>query len=80
MALNEFQCSGARWGYSALDSNNPNIHLHIAWREYLEKSHHDFIAHRLSRGSGKRNRIVVFDGGEIIADGDHDSLIQQQWD
>ena len=23
------------------------------------------------------DRIVVFDGGEIIADGDHDSLIQE---
>jgi len=60
---------------SALDSNTEH-HLHIALAEYLKNRTTIIIAHRLS-AVRQADRIVVFDGGEIIADGDHDSLIQQ---
>ncbi|MDO8825092.1 ABC transporter ATP-binding protein [Methylophaga sp.] len=61
---------------SALDSNTEH-HLHIALADYLKNRTTIIIAHRLS-AVRQADRIVVFDGGEIIADGDHDSLIEQQ--
>jgi len=60
---------------SALDSNTEH-HLHIALADYLKNRTTIIIAHRLS-AVRQADRIVVFDGGEIIADGDHDSLIQE---
>jgi len=60
---------------SALDSDTEH-HLHIALADYLKNRTTIIIAHRLS-AVRQADRIVVFDGGEIIADGDHDSLIQQ---
>lgn len=60
---------------SALDSNTEH-HLHIALADYLKNRTTLIIAHRLS-AVRQADRIIVFDGGEIIADGDHDSLIQE---
>jgi ATP-binding cassette subfamily C protein len=60
---------------SALDSNTEH-HLHIALADYLKNRTTIIIAHRLS-AVRQADRIVVFDGGEIIADGDHDSLIHE---
>ena len=60
---------------SALDSETEH-HLHQALAEYLENRTTLIIAHRLS-AVRQADRVIVFDGGEIIADGDHDSLIRQ---
>ncbi|KKL94398.1 hypothetical protein LCGC14_1865070 [marine sediment metagenome] len=60
---------------SALDSDTEH-QLHTALEAYLENRTTIIIAHRLSAVK-QADRIVVFDGGDIIADGDHDALIQQ---
>lgn len=60
---------------SALDSETEH-HLHQALADYLENRTTLIIAHRLS-AVRQADRVIVFDGGEIIADGDHDSLIRQ---
>lgn len=60
---------------SALDSDTEH-HLHEALADYLSNRTTIIIAHRLS-AVRQADRIVVFDGGEIIADGDHDSLIDE---
>lgn len=61
---------------SALDSDT-EFNLHEALAEYLKDRTTIIIAHRLS-AVRQADRIIVFDGGEIIADGDHDSLIHQE--
>lgn len=60
---------------SALDSETEH-HLHQALEAYLENRTTLIIAHRLS-AVRQADRVIVFDGGEIIADGDHESLIRQ---
>ena len=60
---------------SALDSDT-EYQLHTALESYLENRTTIIIAHRLSAVK-QADRVVVFDGGEIIMDGDHDSLIGQ---
>ena len=60
---------------SALDSDT-EFQLHNALEQYLENRTTIIIAHRLSAVK-QADRIIVFDGGEIIAEGDHDSLINQ---
>ena len=61
---------------SALDSDT-EYQLHTALESYLENRTTIIIAHRLSAVK-QADRVVVFDGGEIIMDGDHDSLISQE--
>lgn len=61
---------------SALDSET-EYHLHMALEQYLQGRTTIIIAHRLS-AVRQADRVVVFDGGEIIAEGDHDSLIRQE--
>lgn len=61
---------------SALDSDT-EFQLHEALNAFLADKTTIIIAHRLS-AVRQADRIIVFDGGEIIADGDHDSLISQQ--
>jgi ATP-binding cassette subfamily C protein len=61
---------------SALDSDT-EFQLHTALEAYLKNRTTIIIAHRLSAVK-QADRVVVFDGGEIIMDGDHDSLISQQ--
>jgi ATP-binding cassette subfamily C protein len=61
---------------SALDSDT-EFQLHNALESYLENRTTIIIAHRLS-AVRQADRVVVFDGGEIIMDGDHDSLISQE--
>jgi ATP-binding cassette subfamily C protein len=61
---------------SALDSDT-EYQLHTALESYLKNRTTIIIAHRLSAVK-QADRIVVFDGGEIIMDGDHDSLINQE--
>lgn len=58
---------------SALDSDTEHL-LHEALADYLKDRTTIIIAHRLS-AVRQADRIIVFDGGEIIAQGDHDSLI-----
>jgi ATP-binding cassette subfamily C protein len=60
---------------SALDSDT-EYHLHMALEQYLQDRTTIIIAHRLS-AVRQADRVVVFDGGEIIAEGDHESLIRQ---
>lgn len=60
---------------SALDSET-EYHLHMALEQYLQDRTTIIIAHRLS-AVRQADRVVVFDGGDIIAEGSHDSLIQQ---
>lgn len=60
---------------SALDSDT-EYQLHTALKSYLENRTTIIIAHRLSAVK-QADRVVVFDGGEIIMDGDHESLISQ---
>jgi len=60
---------------SALDSDT-EYHLHMALEEYLRDRTTIIIAHRLS-AVRQADRVIVFDGGEIIAEGDHESLIRQ---
>lgn len=60
---------------SALDSDTEH-RLHQALETYLQGRTTIIIAHRLS-AVRQADRVVVFDGGEIIAEGDHDSLIKQ---
>lgn len=60
---------------SALDSET-EYQLHNALENYLQNRTTIIIAHRLSAVK-QADRIIVFDGGEIIAEGDHDSLINQ---
>ncbi|AFJ02897.1 Lipid A export ATP-binding/permease protein MsbA [Methylophaga frappieri] len=60
---------------SALDSDTES-QLHEALADYLSDRTTIIIAHRLS-AVRQADRIIVFDGGDIIADGDHDSLIKQ---
>lgn len=61
---------------SALDSDT-EYQLHTALESYLKNRTTIIIAHRLSAVK-QADRVVVFDGGEIIMDGDHDSLINQE--
>jgi ATP-binding cassette subfamily C protein len=61
---------------SALDSET-EYQLHNALENYLKNRTTIIIAHRLSAVK-QADRVVVFDGGEIIMDGDHDSLIQRE--
>jgi ATP-binding cassette subfamily C protein len=61
---------------SALDSDT-EYQLHTALESYLENRTTIIIAHRLSAVK-QADRVVVFDGGEIIMDGDHESLINQE--
>ncbi|WP_297809065.1 ABC transporter ATP-binding protein [uncultured Methylophaga sp.] len=61
---------------SALDSET-EYHLHMALEEYLQGRTTIIIAHRLS-AVRQADRVVVFDGGEIIAEGDHESLMRQE--
>jgi ATP-binding cassette subfamily C protein len=60
---------------SALDSETEH-HLHEALQTYLENRTTLIIAHRLS-AVRQADRVIVFDGGEIIAQGSHDELISQ---
>lgn len=61
---------------SALDSDT-EYHLHMALEQYLQNRTTIIIAHRLS-AVRQADRVIVFDGGDIIAEGDHDSLIRQK--
>jgi ATP-binding cassette subfamily C protein len=61
---------------SALDSET-EYHLHMALEQYLQGRTTIIIAHRLS-AVRQADRVVVFDGGEIIAEGDHESLMRQE--
>jgi len=61
---------------SSLDSDT-EYQLHTALESYLKNRTTIIIAHRLSAVK-QADRIVVFDGGEIIMDGDHDSLIGRE--
>jgi ATP-binding cassette subfamily C protein len=58
---------------SALDSETEML-LHEALAEYLEGRTTIIIAHRLS-AVRQADRVVVFDGGKIIAQGTHEQLI-----
>lgn len=60
---------------SALDSDTEH-QLHRALADYLKNRTTIIIAHRLSAVK-QADRVVVFDGGEIIAEGDHESLLRQ---
>jgi ATP-binding cassette subfamily C protein len=60
---------------SALDSETEH-HLHQALEAYLADRTTLIIAHRLS-AVRQADRVIVFDGGEIIAQGNHDDLIAQ---
>jgi len=61
---------------SSLDSDT-EFQLHNALESYLKNRTTIIIAHRLSAVK-QADRIVVFDGGEIMMDGDHDSLMDQE--
>ena len=58
---------------SALDSDTEML-LHEALADYLEGRTTIIIAHRLS-AVRQADRVVVFDGGKIIAQGTHEQLI-----
>lgn len=58
---------------SALDSETEML-LHEALADYLEGRTTIIIAHRLS-AVRQADRVVVFDGGKIIAQGTHEQLI-----
>ena len=60
---------------SALDSET-EYHLHMALEQFLQGRTTIIIAHRLS-AVRQADKVIVFDGGEIIAEGDHESLIRQ---
>ena len=58
---------------SSLDTET-EARLHQAMREFLRERTTLIIAHRLSAVK-QANRVLVFDGGRIIDEGDHDELI-----
>ena len=60
---------------SALDSNTEH-RLHEAMSEFLADRTTLIIAHRLS-AVRQADRILVFENGHIVEEGDHDSLMQQ---
>jgi len=62
---------------SALDSETEML-LHEALAEYLEGRTTIIIAHRLS-AVRQADRVVVFDGGKIIAQGTHEQLISDSF-
>lgn len=60
---------------SALDSETEH-HLHVAMAGFLSGRTTLIIAHRLS-AVRQADRILVFENGHIVEEGDHDSLMQQ---
>lgn len=60
---------------SALDSES-EVAIQQALEELMEEKTVIAVAHRLST-LRKMDRILVFDNGQIIEDGTHDSLVQQ---
>jgi ATP-binding cassette subfamily C protein len=60
---------------SALDSDT-EARLHQALRDYLRGRTTLIIAHRLS-AVRQADRILVFENGRIVEDGDHDGLMRQ---
>ncbi len=61
---------------SALDTTTES-RLHEALREFLESRTTIIIAHRLSAVK-QADRVLVFEDGEIVEQGRHDDLIDQQ--
>jgi ATP-binding cassette subfamily C protein len=60
---------------SALDTATESL-LHTALNEFLKNKTTIIIAHRLSAVK-QADRVFVFDGGRIIEEGHHDSLIRE---
>ena len=60
---------------SALDSDTEH-RLHLAMAEFLKVRTTLIIAHRLS-AVRQADRILVFENGYIVEEGDHDSLMLQ---
>jgi len=60
---------------SALDSDTEH-HLHVAMTGFLSGRTTLIIAHRLS-AVRQADRILVFENGHIVEEGDHESLMQQ---
>jgi len=61
---------------SALDSET-EFQLHRAMREFLKDRTTLIIAHRLSAVK-QANHVYVFEDGNIIEQGNHESLIEQK--
>ncbi|MGD2119413.1 MAG: ABC transporter ATP-binding protein [Chromatiales bacterium] len=61
---------------SALDTTT-ETRLHQALRDFLKQRTTLIIAHRLSAVK-QADRVLVFEDGEIVEQGHHDELIQQQ--
>jgi ATP-binding cassette, subfamily C, bacterial len=60
---------------SMLDTHTEAL-LHQAMRTFLRGRTTIIIAHRLSAVK-EADRVLVFDGGRIIEEGQHDTLVQQ---
>ena len=60
---------------SMLDTHTESL-LHQAMRTFLQGRTTLIIAHRLS-AVREAQRVLVFDGGKIIEEGQHDTLVQQ---
>jgi ATP-binding cassette, subfamily C, bacterial len=60
---------------SMLDTHTEAM-LHQAMRSFLQGRTTLIIAHRLS-AVREAQRVLVFDGGKIIEEGQHDTLVQQ---
>lgn len=60
---------------SMLDTHTEHL-LHQAMRSFLKGRTTIIIAHRLSAVK-EADRVLVFDGGRIIEEGQHDTLVKQ---